>query len=113
MNILLAFSDSDSASWVAFNFESLDLELEHHKNLHDAINFCFDNPELTESIKFGNILSVCYGEIFESGYHIENLLRKDAQFGDPESEEYDPRYRNIALSTPFQVDGVVKVKTFE
>ena len=119
MNILITISGHDGPSWVAFALESLDLELKHHKNLHDAIQLCLKEPvevwgeNLKGTKQFGDVISVICGELYEERSFIKNMLQAQAEFEDPESEDYDPRYPNISLHPPFQIDAVIELTTFE
>lgn len=118
MNILLAFSSHDGPSWLAFNTDSLNLELEHHRNINDAINFSREQQkkekycERTLGKKFGEDIEVVWGEITATSYIIEDVLRGEAQFADEESDEYDARYKNITLNPPFLIDEVFKIAIF-
>lgn len=117
MNILLSFSSEDGPTYLAFNTDSLNLELEHHKNILDAIDFSREElkKELSQRVKnksFGDSISVIWGEITNDCYIIESSLRGEAQFSDEECEEYDPRYTNITIEPPFHIDEVYIVRTF-
>ena len=116
MNILLSSSSHDGPYWIAFNLETLNLELEHHKNLYDAIIFCLSYQKKpifgTVIKKWGNVLSVIDGELCDEEYFVENIIKGEAEFSDPDSEEYDFRYKNITINPPFQIDAVLTLKTF-
>jgi len=116
MNILLSAAGHDGPFWVAFNTDSLNLELEHHKNLLNAIKFCLKNKDKKEfgaGKWFGSIFSVHDGEIFETNYFTEYMLRGDCEFSDPEADEYDPRYKDVTLKPPFHIDGVLILRTLD
>lgn len=119
MNILITASNHRGPSWVAFTLESLDLELKHHKDLYDAIQSHFKPPvevwgeNLKVSKKFGEVISLLHGELYEEKSFIINMLQAQAEFEDPDSEDYDPRYPNISLHPPFQIDAVIELITFE
>lgn len=117
MNILLVEKSHDGPVWTAFNFNSLNLELEHHKNLHDAILLCLENKELasefSENKKFGPIFSVAHDKITQDFSFANYMLRGDCEFSDEEAEEYDPRYTNITIQPPFQVDIIIEVISYD
>lgn len=117
MNILLAFSSHDGPSYLAFNADFLNLELPHHKNILDAINFSREQlkKDLSKRIirqNFGESIEVVWGEITNNSYFIEDVLRGEAQFADEDSEEYNPGYINVTITPPFHIDEVFTVKTF-
>lgn len=115
MNILISASSHDGPFWVAFNLESLNLELEHHKNLHDAIQLCLINQGKKVfgegNGHFGSIYSVIDGELFEDGFFTDYMLKGQCEFSDPDAEEYDPRYKDVTIKPPFQIDAVITLKT--
>lgn len=117
MNILLAISSSDGADYLAFELKSLNQDLPTHKVIYDAVVFAIDEDKKETKQKTKNKvfskehgLSVIWGEIFYDSYFIQDVLRAEAMYGDPETEEYDPRYRNLTLEPPFHIDVVLKVK---
>ena len=113
MNILLTRSSVDGPSFVAFNLESLKLNLEYHKNIYDVISFLIKNKgdkKITK--KFGKDIEIIHGELTDNFYFIENVLRGEAEFADEESEEYNPDYIDITIQPPFHIDEVFTLKTF-
>ena len=94
MNILLACSSKDGPNYLAFNLETLNLDLQHHKSIYDAAIFAIEDSKKEFSDredykKFGEFLGICSGEINNDCHFIENVLRGEAEFSDPESEDYD------------------------
>ncbi len=117
MNILLSFSSEDGPSYLAFNTDSLNLELPYHKFIWDAINFSREElkKELSNRVtrqKIGGIIEVIWGEITEEYYLIESALRGEGEFSDEDCEEYDSRYQNITIQPPFHIDEVFTIRTF-
>lgn len=116
MNILLAISSYiDGPDYVAFSTNSLNMELKHHKDILDAI--LFSREQLKKEHKdrvnqqFGEELSIIHGELISKSYFIESVLRGQAQFSDIDSEEYDPRYKNVTMEPPFHISIVLPVRT--
>lgn len=118
MNILLACSSHDGPLWAAFSLESLNLELEYHKNIYDAINFARKErviknySDRTHIETFGNQLEVIWGEITDKGYFLDAVLNAGSYLSDENSEEYDPRYKRITIEPPFHIDEVFEVRIF-
>lgn len=113
MNILLASSSHDGPSWVAFNLESLNLKLEHHKNLYDAIQSCLESSENDFKNKdFGSIISTSGKDLYEDSYFIEYMLKAECEFSDSERQESTLGYTNISLKPPFHIDAVINLTTF-
>lgn len=117
MNILLSISSHDGPSWVAFNTDSLNLGLPHHRDIFDAISFSLQElqKELSERIvskKFGEEIEVMWGEITDVCYFFEEVIHGSGRFSDIESECYDIRYTDITIKPPFHIDEVITVKTY-
>jgi hypothetical protein len=117
MKVLLASSGHDGPGYVAFDTDSLNLELEHHKNLYDAIQACLESQRSQgkntrdSQGKFG-VFSASYGELYEEFYFAGYMLKGECEFADPEAEEYDPRYKDITIKPPFHIDTVILLTTF-
>jgi len=117
MNVLLAFSSHDGPFTVAFNIDSLNLELKHHKNIFDAIQLCLEANKSDKKISdefcktFDNVV-VSYGELQDEDCFINNVIKAQAEFGDPDSDEYDSRYKDISIEPPFQLDAIIDSRTF-
>lgn len=115
MNILIAGSTPDGPYWLAFNLESLNLELPYHKNLFDAIQVCLKTPKNKQlgegNGTFGEI-TVSYGQLMDEDCFVESLVKAQAQFADEESVEYNPAYKDITIQPPFEIDAVIELRTF-
>lgn len=112
MNILLAASSHDGPSWVAFKLESLNWQLEHHKNLYDAVLFCLNDKEKRGNTEFGKIFSVCYGALYEDRLFAEYMLKAECEFADHDRPESKMGYTNITIKPPFRIDAVINLTTF-
>lgn len=118
MNILLVISSPDGPSHVAFSLSSLNLELKHHKELYDAVQLCLEAQKaggktLGDFCKaFGDEIAVDYGMIIDVDCFVSNMILAEAEFGDEDHENYDSRYKNISIQPPFQLDAVIKLRTF-
>jgi hypothetical protein len=117
MNILLAISTPDGANYLAFELETLNQDLPTHKAIYDAIVFAMEEEDkpLTKRAAFEVFsqehgLIVSWGEILYDGYFLDDVLQATGMYSDPETEEYDPRYRNLTMDPPFHIDVVLKVR---
>lgn len=121
MNILLVISSPGGGlDYLAFELECLSFDLEKYTLINNAIVFAIEEErkpfgERVDRKVFSKEhgLVVSYGEIWNEDDFIADVLRAEAIYGDPEAEEYDPRYRNLSLQPPFHIDAVLKVRTFE
>lgn len=114
MNILIAGSTPDGPYWLAFNISNLNLELEHHKNLYDAIQLCLktDKKVFGEGSGTFGLIRVVDGELMDDDCFISNMISAEAEFGDEGHPGYDSRYKKIILEPPFQIDAIIKLRTF-
>ena len=110
MNVLFSFSCHDGAYYSAVNTDFFNLNLEHHKDINDAIHFSIEQlkKELKDRVvrkKFGSMIEVIWGEIICEENFIEMVLMGMEPFC-----EEEVLYKDITIQPPFHIDVVLTVK---